>query len=553
MEYCARVAALISRPPLWCTLLACAVILAARRPDLVRSPQLWAEDGTVFFLQAHTSPWSSLFTPSAGYLHTVLRLIAATASWWDPVLAPTWYVFGAAMLTLYVAARTQSSRFGLPPSPLYAFAVVLVPDAFEVLLTLTNLQWVLAAGLLALLLSKDPESPRQWLHDAVALVLLGLTGPFIVAWLPLFAWRAYRRRTRASVVLAAIAAACAVTQALTIWLNPMQMTVAPVAWDQVLAVPGVRVGASLVLGGNVTIHAGLGVATALGIVTLAGVIALGAARGAARLERLLLAAAFLALLVIVWYRCRYVISAVVHGAGSRYVFPLQLIGLWLLVAAARATDNVWVARVAGIALFAALALNLPRLREPPLHDLRWAEYAARIRAGERVAARINPDGWEFTVPGRDAAQVTSSPGVASFPAVTRLANVSMRCSVSAERPAMVGFYLDGQATRRLLVRAVGPSLANFGVACPVARPRAMLLVHEQAGLRELPICVAGATPETIAEAARGCGAFPLAPNAADVAGIVELGPGTYSLKVETADAGAGEVLIEVYELAEAPS
>src|SRR5436190_23821070 len=98
----------IARPPLWCTLLVCGMILFARRPDLIRLPQFWAEDGAVFFLQSRTLGADALIEPSAGYLHTVQRLVAWLASWTDPVLSPAIYVGAAGLLTLYVAARTQS-------------------------------------------------------------------------------------------------------------------------------------------------------------------------------------------------------------------------------------------------------------------------------------------------------------------------------------------------------------------------------------------------------------------------------------------------------------
>lgn len=57
-----------------------------------------------------------------------------------------------------------------------ALAVVLVPDAFEVLLVLVNVQWVLAAALVLLLLAIDPQRPREYFHDVAAATLLGLTG-----------------------------------------------------------------------------------------------------------------------------------------------------------------------------------------------------------------------------------------------------------------------------------------------------------------------------------------------------------------------------------------
>ena len=48
---------------------------------------------------------------------------------------------------------------------------------------------------------------------------------------PLFCWRAYRRRSRISVILALCAAACAAIQIATIVWNPIEMTKAEIARD----------------------------------------------------------------------------------------------------------------------------------------------------------------------------------------------------------------------------------------------------------------------------------------------------------------------------------
>lgn len=413
----------LRRPPLSATLLACAIVLAARRPDLLQAPQFWAEDGPVFFLHARTLGADSLFLPSAGYLHTVLRGIAWLATWTDPTLAPAFYCCAAGAMTLYVAALTQSPRFPFASSPGYALAVVLVPDAFEVLLTLTNLQWILAAGLLLILIAHEPLRRGERVHDVVALVALGLTGPFVIVFAPLFAWRAWVRRTRFSLILAVGASAAAAVQGITILQNPVGMAVAPIALDTLVAIPGVRVGVSLLAGGRLPAAAGLVPATVCGVLTLFAVAFLAGRPGEARRERVCLGLAFAGLLVVALYRCRYVLPHVFHGAGSRYFFPLQLIALWLLLAAAGARQSA-LARVASAALLVVVAMNAARLREPAFTDFDWALNASKIRRGERVTVRINPD-WEFTVPeaqplsNRLAAEVAGMKEVAGSAQVER--------------------------------------------------------------------------------------------------------------------------------------
>lgn len=527
------------RPSVWWTVAGCAVILFARRPDMVLNPQFWAEDGPVFFAQARAHGAAALLEPSAGYYHTVLRGVAWIAGHFDPLLAPALFVAAAAFLTLYVAALTQSPRFALPSSAGYALAIVLVPDAREVLLNLTNLQWILAVGLLAVLLSRDAETGWQRAHDFAAVTALSLTGPFSVAFLPLFAWRALRRRTRFSVLLAAVAAAAAVVQAISIVRAGNGVRWMSIACEFIAAIPGRRVGSSLLSGGLADAHIGLPVAAAFGVYLVAGLFALAGGRGPARLERLWLACAFVGLLAMALYRCHAELDALYFGAGSRYFFLPQLIALWLLVAAAK-TDGPCVAWIARGALAASLAFNLPRLREPPLDDLNWPAFVPRIRAGEAVTVRINPE-WNFTLPGRQ-------PAPPAVPAAPRaLANVSARGVASPDAPVIVGFVIEAGAPRQFLVRAVGGSLRCFGVAQPLEHPVVTLLNGEGGATGFVAVRSPQLDPALIA-AAEKCGAFALDPQADDAAGFAVLGQGKYSVVVTGADRGLGTVLVEIYEV-----
>src|SRR5688500_19803875 len=117
-----RVSAAIGKLPLWATLLGCAAILVWRRFDLVMNPQFWAEDSVIFFEQAYNAGWSVLWRPYAGYLHTIPRLVAGVAGQLDPLYAPGIFMGVAFAGTLYVAARTQSARAGVPRAPCFAFA-----------------------------------------------------------------------------------------------------------------------------------------------------------------------------------------------------------------------------------------------------------------------------------------------------------------------------------------------------------------------------------------------------------------------------------------------
>lgn len=395
-----RLAAFLAHPPLWLTLLICTLALIARRPELFRHPQFWAEDGPIFFQQAWQQGLQALVEPYAGYLHSVQRLVTAFALLFDPRFAPAFFVGATLALTLYVAARTQSSRLPFRPHFAYALAVVLVPDASEVLLFLVNVQWVLAAGLVLLLISADARRPRQHVHDSIAAVLLGLTGPFSVLFAPLFLWRAFHRRTRASLILAGLVLACATAQGWFIAHGPPSQPPRDVATERILAVPGMRIGASLFVGHRVPSDYSLPVETALGVATLLAVAGLAVLRGPARVERLWLACALVALLAASLFRVRNYLPGLCQASFCpRYFFAPQLLFVWLLTTLTGHRHR-WVVGVATLALLWIVAINFPRLREKALVNQDWPTHAEKLRAGQTVTIPLNPVDWSITLAGR---------------------------------------------------------------------------------------------------------------------------------------------------------
>src|SRR4051812_5287771 len=84
-----------TRPPLAITLVVCALVLAARRPDAIRTPQFWAEDSVVFYAHAYVAGVHAFWAQYAGYLHALPRLIAAAAMHAEPERAPAVFVAAA--------------------------------------------------------------------------------------------------------------------------------------------------------------------------------------------------------------------------------------------------------------------------------------------------------------------------------------------------------------------------------------------------------------------------------------------------------------------------
>jgi hypothetical protein len=126
----------------------------------------------------------------------------------------------------------------------------------------------------------------------------------------------------------------------------------------------------------------------------------------------------------------------------------------------------------------------------------------------------------------------------------RLVNLSSRVRIapSGGRTLITGFVIGGTSSKRVLLRAIGPALATFGVAEALANPR--LELFDTAGVRVLQNDDwAGA--ETSAAFAQ-VGAFTLAPATRDAALVALLAPGAYTMQV--LDGGeTGVVLAEIYD------
>lgn len=130
-----------------------------------------------------------------------------------------------------------------------------------------------------------------------------------------------------------------------------------------------------------------------------------------------------------------------------------------------------------------------------------------------------------------------------------LANVSTRTTLAANGSAITGFVIGGGGPRRVLIRAVGPGLAPFGVTNQLTNPSIMLWRGaQQIGGNDdyaSGTNVDATLPATFAQV----GAFALPANSRDAALVTTLEPGPYTAQIRGGTATeTGEVLLEVYFL-----
>jgi hypothetical protein len=160
-------------------------------------------------------------------------------------------------------------------------------------------------------------------------------------------------------------------------------------------------------------------------------------------------------------------------------------------------------------------------------------------------------------PGAYTAPVTSADGGSGIVLIEvyevdasppRLKNLSTRARVAPGAGiAIPGMVIAGENARTVLVRAVGPGLASFGVTGLLARPSVVVMsgtqaVAANAGWESSP------DPAALSAAALRVGAFALQRGRADAALVATLPSGAWTIQVSGSDGGSGVVLVEIYDL-----
>jgi phosphodiesterase/alkaline phosphatase D-like protein len=129
-----------------------------------------------------------------------------------------------------------------------------------------------------------------------------------------------------------------------------------------------------------------------------------------------------------------------------------------------------------------------------------------------------------------------------------LINISARGRITAPSDTVIaGFVIGGHTQRRVLLRAVGPSLSAFGVTDAVPRP--VITLFNGATV------VASNSDWSLADVARLNDAFDrvgafhfLSTSSHDAAILVTLDPGAYTMQTSSLTGATGSMLVEAYEV-----
>ncbi|MCF3650161.1 hypothetical protein [Synoicihabitans lomoniglobus] len=127
------------------------------------------------------------------------------------------------------------------------------------------------------------------------------------------------------------------------------------------------------------------------------------------------------------------------------------------------------------------------------------------------------------------------------PADAPLLNISTRADIAPGKNLQPGFVVGGDIPRRVLIRAIGPGLAQFNITTAMPNPRLRVF---QSGEE-----IASNDDWNAADAATmaAVGAFAIDAGSADAVAVLTLAPGAYTAIVDSATAGqGGEIILEVY-------
>jgi YVTN family beta-propeller protein len=223
----------------------------------------------------------------------------------------------------------------------------------------------------------------------------------------------------------------------------------------------------------------------------------------------------------------------------------------------------------------------------PVPGYQWTFNGAPLSDGGGISGSTGPTlvltGVSAANGGTYAVIATNSTGHATSSAATlavttaatpgRIINLSTRAlidngrGVDGAQVLIAGFVIQGTGSKSLVLRGVGPALANFGitgaigVAGPIQHPDLTLydsavpanLITQDLGWQSPPSAPTGiwkgaaAPADATAADFSEVGAFALAPGSADCALKLALPAGAYTGQVTTTDTGNGIVLAEVYD------
>ncbi len=164
-----------------------------------------------------------------------------------------------------------------------------------------------------------------------------------------------------------------------------------------------------------------------------------------------------------------------------------------------------------------------------------------------LTTSLSPGGYTAQVKGPGTTTGAAMAEVYEAGAVTgtEIINLSARTQLAAGEILIGGFTLTGSVSRTVLIRAIGPGLAPYGVTGLLVDPR----IEIYSGSTRIDGNDNWGGGPVLLDAGDSVGAFRIdGAGSKDAMALVTLPPGGYTVHVSSADGTAGVVLLEVYSL-----
>ena len=403
------------------------LLIFSRRPQDFLHAVFYAEDGNRWFAQAYNLSWlRSLSVPDAAYLQVLPRLAAGLALWVPLGRAPfVMNLAGAVIQALPVTAllTRRCSNWGpLPVRMVLATLYVVIPNAPEIHVNVTNAQWHFA--LLEVLLAFGLP-PRTWagrVLDLCVFLVGAFSGPFGIALLPALLLFWWLRRQRWTLVVAACLTVGMLVQVHTIVTDGRK----PLPYEPNMPQVSARAAANRtplgatprllvqIVGGDMVINSMVGYTNAARfpfLLCVAGLLLGGVvltyglrwgplALRLLALETLLLTVAALKSPAIIYPPADRWTGLMISG-GMRYYFLPSIVFLWAAVYCMVRTPARFIRR-SGYCILLLTALGAVRRWEYPRYDKDNFEAAVlrfnQARSGEHIVLPMHPNQyWTVTL------------------------------------------------------------------------------------------------------------------------------------------------------------
>lgn len=173
------------------------------------------------------------------------------------------------------------------------------------------------------------------------------------------------------------------------------------------------------------------------------------------------------------------------------------------------------------------------------------EWSATPSTGDFIYNDVAAGGGSVLAVGNNSVVLQS--GLSRF-----VANSTRAITANTEEVLIAGFVITGDTAKRVLIRSLGPSLADHGVAGVLPDPE-LVLFRGQTRLAANTDWRTAADAAALADASRWVGAVELRADRTDSALLLDLNPGVYTAHVRSAGGTGGVAIVEVYEVGETKS